>query len=432
MVYMDVPSGTTGGFIMTRDTNPFDGRRPTPDDITQEFWGEDIAWGGAATSSTPSMAEEPPAPPASHTVPLVSEDAPARPRRRRRRVAASAAAAHRAPIDPLLARAQAGGAAASAPQQRRVADPLVVRVSAVLAAFLIVLPFILSKNSDPEVIAAAALPTTQVADAVTVTAPVLTEPQPSVTEVIELTTVPVTTVATTPAPAAQPSAQPVSQSAARPASQPASSTTSAAQTAQTAQTAAPARADECAQRYVVGPGDGWYRIANEAKIDTDRVLALNNADVSTEIHPGDKICLPADATMPSTPTTTTAVSTTVAATTTDAPATTAAATTTATPTTLGSGAYLTPEQVKALIREIWPEELHEKALQVAWRESNYIPTADNGRCCHGVFQIYYTVHQSWLPDYGIYSVNDLYDARKNITAAYALYQRAGGWGPWGG
>jgi hypothetical protein len=88
--------------------------------------------------------------------------------------------------------------------------------------------------------------------------------------------------------------------------------------------------------------------------------------------------------------------------------------------------------VQALIREIWPDELEERALEIAWRESNYIATADNGWCCVGVFQMYWTVHQSWLDDYGIHTRNDLKDARKNITAAYALYERSGGWGPWGG
>jgi hypothetical protein len=92
----------------------------------------------------------------------------------------------------------------------------------------------------------------------------------------------------------------------------------------------------------------------------------------------------------------------------------------------------TPAQVQQMIRDIWPDELEEHALEIAWRESNYIATAHNGWCCYGVFQIYYTAHQSWLDDYGVNSANDLLDARKNITAAYALYQRAGGWGPWGG
>ena len=49
-----------------------------------------------------------------------------------------------------------------------------------------------------------------------------------------------------------------------------------------------------------------------------------------------------------------------------------------------------------------------------------------------MFQINWSSHKSWLSAYGITSANDLLDARKNIPAAYALYQRSGGWGPWGG
>ena len=30
----------------------------------------------------------------------------------------------------------------------------------------------------------------------------------------------------------------------------------------------------------------------------------------------------------------------------------------------------------------------------------------------------------------IYRAEDLFHARKNIEAAYALYQAAGGWSPW--
>ena len=89
-------------------------------------------------------------------------------------------------------------------------------------------------------------------------------------------------------------------------------------------------------------------------------------------------------------------------------------------------------EAQQIIRDVWPDELEDKALEIAWRESNYIPTAYNGWCCYGLFQIYWSVHVSWLDDYGIYSSTDLFDARKNATAAYALYQRAGGWGPWGG
>jgi hypothetical protein len=80
---------------------------------------------------------------------------------------------------------------------------------------------------------------------------------------------------------------------------------------------------------------------------------------------------------------------------------------------------------------VWPDELEERALQIAWRESNYIPTAKNF-CCYGVFQIYWSVHKSWLSGIGITSAEQLYDPTTNARAALALYERAGGWGPWGG
>lgn len=184
---------------------------------------------------------------------------------------------------------------------------------------------------------------------------------------------------------------------------------------------------ECALEYTAAPGDSWYRIADAAGITVDDLLDANLAELEAPIYPGDEICLPEGATMPAPPTTTVAPSTT-------APATTVAPPTTAPSTTVPSSPSTpaSPEEVQRLIREIWPAELHDKALQVAWRESNYLANAYNGWCCYGVFQIYWTVHRSWLDDFGINSTADLYDARKNITAAYALYQRAGGWGPWGG
>ena len=190
---------------------------------------------------------------------------------------------------------------------------------------------------------------------------------------------------------------------------------------------------DCSLDYTAGAGDSWYRIADAAGVTPDELLAQNMASLDTVILPGDQICLPAGSTVPTAPTTTAAPTTTEAPTTTAAPTTTQAPTTTAAPTTtVAPSETYSPTEVQALIREIFPADQHEKALQVAWRESNYIETADNGWCCVGVFQIYWTVHQSWLDDYGIYTRDDLKNARKNITAAYALYQSSGGWGPWGG
>jgi hypothetical protein len=79
---------------------------------------------------------------------------------------------------------------------------------------------------------------------------------------------------------------------------------------------------------------------------------------------------------------------------------------------------------------VWPDELEERALQIVDRESNFVPTAKN-YCCYGLFQIYYEVHRSWLADIGITSATQLFDPATNARAAYVLYQRAGGFGPWG-
>jgi LysM repeat protein len=176
---------------------------------------------------------------------------------------------------------------------------------------------------------------------------------------------------------------------------------------------------ECPQTYVAGAGDSWFRIAGAANVTPDALLRENRATADTVMFPGDEICLPAGATMPSQPT----PPTTAPPPTTDPPATTIP-TTTAPPASTA--------EVQRLIREVWPDDLEQKALDVAFRESRYVATAYNGFCCYGVFQIYWTVHQSWLGEFGIHSSSDLFDARKNIEAAYGLYQRAGGWGPWGG
>ena len=182
---------------------------------------------------------------------------------------------------------------------------------------------------------------------------------------------------------------------------------------------------QCPQTYEAGAGDSWYRIADVAGVSPNALMNQNLATVDTPIFPGDAICLPAGATMPTKPTTTTAAPVTTEPATNPAstnPATTIPATTTP----------VAPGTVEQIIRDVWPDELEDKALTIAWRESHYIPTAYNGGCCYGLFQIYWTAHRSWLDDYAIYASSDLFDARKNTQAAYALYQRSGGWGPWGG
>ena len=178
----------------------------------------------------------------------------------------------------------------------------------------------------------------------------------------------------------------------------------------------------CAVDYTVVAGDFWIRLAQAVGVDLNDLLETNSASASTPLYPGTEICLPEGATAPAPPVTT-ASKTTVPPTTTNAPTTTVA--TTQPPATSPPG----PEGIKQIIRNAWPDDLEARALEIAYRESRYVPTAKNF-CCYGIFQIYWNVHKSWLADIGITNDQQLYDPATNARAAYALYQRAGGWGPW--
>jgi len=85
--------------------------------------------------------------------------------------------------------------------------------------------------------------------------------------------------------------------------------------------------------------------------------------------------------------------------------------------------------VESIIRDVWPDELEDRAVQIAWRESNHQPGVRNA-CCFGLFQIFWSVHRGWMADFGVTSSDQLFDARTNAEMAYQLYLRAGGWGPW--
>jgi hypothetical protein len=185
----------------------------------------------------------------------------------------------------------------------------------------------------------------------------------------------------------------------------------------------------CAIDYEVLAGDFWIRLADAADVPIAELLEANGASSLTPIYPGISICLPAGAATPAPPTT--APATTTPATTTPATATPATATpATTTPATTPSSTNSTPDEVKQIIRDAWPDELEERAIEIAYRESRFVPTAKNF-CCYGLFQMYWAVHRSWLSDIGITDDQQLYDPATNTRAAYELYQRAGGWGPWG-
>ena len=118
--------------------------------------------------------------------------------------------------------------------------------------------------------------------------------------------------------------------------------------------------------------------------------------------------------------------------TTQPPATTAAPVVTiAPPPTRGAvvpAPALDAASVEAIIREVWPDDLEDKAVAIATRESKLNPSVHNW-CCYGVFAIYFDMGKNFLPQMGITSPEQLLDARTNITAAYKLYTLAG-WDPW--
>jgi LysM repeat protein len=184
----------------------------------------------------------------------------------------------------------------------------------------------------------------------------------------------------------------------------------------------------CANTYDVAPGDYWLGIAKNHKVTLDELFAENNAGATTAIYPDDELCLPANAQQPAErPTTTPA----------PAPATTKPPTATTKPappsteapaTTQAKRSY-SEEEVIEIIRAVWPDDLEDKAIQIAGRESSYNPRAKN-YCCYGLFQLYWDVHKSWMREAGISSAEELYDPQVNAYAAYLMYQRAGGWGPW--
>ena len=116
---------------------------------------------------------------------------------------------------------------------------------------------------------------------------------------------------------------------------------------------APASAS-CTKNYTVKQGDSWWRIAEKNNTTLKRVLKLNGAKQNTRILAGDVLCVP-EANSNVTP----------------------------------PPNDFTRAEVMQFIRDAWPDELEERALAIAQRESKLQPSAFSGsRCCYGLFQIY--------------------------------------------
>ena len=248
----------------------------------------------------------------------------------------------------------------------------------------------------------------------------------------------------------------------------------------------------CVKTYVVVLGDGWMRIANKHNVTLAELLGANAATVSTFLMVGQTICVPANATTPTTRPPATTPPVTQPKTVYVAPfslacvktyvvvlgdgwlriankhgvslkellkanaassatflmvgrkicvpanATTPTVTTTTvktktthpppTPTIYPPARTYTPAEVEAIIREIWPDDLEDEAVRIATRESHLNPRAQN-YCCYGLFQIYFNVHHLWLAEMGVTSGEQLLDPVVAAKAGLKLYQR-NGWGPW--
>jgi LysM repeat protein len=312
-------------------------------------------------------------------------------------------------------------------------DPLLRRMGALSVAIALCVPVAMALRPDAGRDALSPQPTTLAVGGAAAGA-AATEPIPLQSAGTDQ--VAVTAVATD-------AAQPVADATAAPATSPATESTvldtTASNTissalagfsAQAIEAAAPTTTElVCVKDYEVAAGDYWILIAQKVSVSLSDVLAANAATVDTPLYAGRTVCLPAAASAPTTaaPATTAAVRATT--TTVTAPTTAAKATTTSTAAGAAPTNHYSRAEVEAIIREVWPDELEDEAVRIATRESNLVPTARN-YCCFGLFQLYFSVHRAWLGQIGVTAAEQLYDPMLNSYAAYAMYLRAGGWGPW--
>ena len=162
-------------------------------------------------------------------------------------------------------------------------------------------------------------------------------------------------------------------------------------------TSSPVRAASCTEYHKARSNDSWSRIAARYSMPLKTLLTLNSAKTSTMILVGSQIC------------------------------------TSDKPILVIPDTIYKRKDVVAIIREVWPDEHEENALFVAQRESNLRPNVVGGSndCCIGLFQIYYSVHRSWLTNLGVTEPAQLLDPRVNAEAAFALFKRNGNsWKPW--
>jgi LysM repeat protein len=150
---------------------------------------------------------------------------------------------------------------------------------------------------------------------------------------------------------------------------------------------------QCSPNYVVKRGDSWWSIAESEGVTLRSLLKLNAAKTSTLIKPKDQVCVPLKQ---------------------------------------AEAVTYKPSEVIQIIRDVWPDNLEDRAIAIARRESKLRPDVIGipNRCCYGLFQIYFKWHQSWLKSVGVQRPSDLLNPRTNAEAALEIYRRRGNFSAW--
>ena len=172
---------------------------------------------------------------------------------------------------------------------------------------------------------------------------------------------------------------------------------------------------QCGAKFTVQLGDSWSLLADYAGVGTRELLQVNRANARTVIVPGDELCVPSGARMrrPA------PVVTTQPARQASSPK----------PVVVVAAKRFTVAQSTQIIRDVFPDALEKRALEIVQRESHTNAAAYNF-CCYGLFQIHFQAHKSWLATIGVTNPSQLLDAGINARAAVTLYKRSNSWAAW--
>lgn len=175
------------------------------------------------------------------------------------------------------------------------------------------------------------------------------------------------------------------------------------------------KAPQCGAKFTVQLGDSWSLLADYAGVGTRELLQVNKANARTVIVPGDELCVPSGARMrrPA------PVATTQPARQASSPK----------PIVVVAAKRFTAAQSTQIIRDVFPDALEKRALEIVQRESRTNAAAYNF-CCYGLFQIHFQAHKSWLATIGVTNPSQLLDAGTNARAALTLYKRSNSWAAW--